>query len=53
MLTPQSSTLDEMIESLSDEQEELLLILMRDISKFLHEQGQSSMVTGVRKNTQF
>lgn len=39
LLTPANSSLDEMIENLSDEQEEMLLILMRDISKCLHEQG--------------
>lgn len=31
MLTPQNSSLDEMLECLSDEQEELLLVVMREI----------------------
>lgn len=40
MLTPHDSNLEEMLSSLSEEQEELLLVMMRDISKHLHETGQ-------------
>ena len=39
VLTSSNSNLDEMLANLSDEQEELLIVLMRDLSKFMYEEG--------------
>ena len=46
-LTVQNSSLEEMFENLSEEQEELLLVAMRDVSKHLHETGHKGESRGL------